>query len=65
MLQRDVYEIAIGEYASAVVQMMVDYGCVDVDDSAASALLEWRSIVNRLGIAITPLIKSSLERTQT
>lgn len=59
------YEIAIGEYASAVVQMMVDYGCVDVEDSAASALLEWRSIVNRLGIAITPLIKSSLERTQT
>jgi len=58
------YEIAIGEYASAVVQMMVDYGCVDVEDSAASALLEWRSIVNRLGVAITPLIKFSLQRVQ-
>lgn len=58
------YEIAIGEYASAVVQMMVDYGCVDVEDSAASALLEWRSIVNRLGVAITPLIKFSLQRAQ-
>jgi hypothetical protein len=55
-------EIAIGEYASAVVQIMADRGHIDVEDNAASALSEWRSIVNRLGLAITPLIQSSLER---
>jgi hypothetical protein len=59
------YEIAIGEYASVVVRMMADYGYVDVEDSADSALAEWRRIVNRLGIAITPLIRSSLERAQS
>lgn len=55
------YEIAISEYASAVVQMMAEYGYVDVEDSADSALAEWRRIVNRLGVAITPLIKHSLQ----
>jgi len=59
------YEIAIGEYASAVVQIMARCGYVDVEDSADSALAEWRRVVNRLGIAITPLIKASLQRTQT
>jgi len=56
------YEIAIGEYASAVVQMMAERGYVDVEDTAGSALAEWRRIVNRLGLAITALVKSALDR---
>jgi len=56
------YEIAISEYASAVVQIMADCGYVDVEDSAASALAEWRRIVNRLGVAIAPLVRLSLTR---
>lgn len=59
------YEIAIGEYASAVVQMMVDHGHVEVEDSASSALYQWRTIVNRLGKAIATLIKISIQRDQT
>jgi hypothetical protein len=58
------YEIAIGEYASAVVRIMADCGYVDVEDSADSALAQWGRIVNRLGIAITPLIRLSLEQTE-
>jgi hypothetical protein len=59
------YEIAIGEYASAVVQMMVDHGYVDAEDSASSALYQWRTIVNRLGKAIATLIRISIQRAQT
>ena len=53
-------EIAISEYAIACVNIMVEKGHIDVEDTASSALIEVRRIVNRLGRKLEGLYKAWL-----
>ncbi len=53
-------EIAISEYAFALVNIMVEKGSVDVENTASSAMIEVRRIVNRLGRKLEGLYKSWL-----
>lgn len=49
-------EIAFSEYAVATVTFKVEYGHVDVANTAYDALIEYRRTVNRLGRKLAPLL---------
>ncbi len=49
-------EIALSEYAVASVNFKVEYGHVDVANTAYDALIEYRRSINRLGRKLAPLL---------
>ena len=49
-------EIAFSEYAVATVNFKVEYGHVDVANTAYDALIEYRRSINRLGRKLAPLL---------
>ena len=56
-------EIALSEYAIATVNYKVEYGHVDVSNTAYDALIEFRRTINRLGRRFAPLLTRWLELT--
>lgn len=49
-------EIAFSEYAVATVNFKVEYGHVDVANTAYDALIEYRRTINRIGKKLAPLL---------
>ena len=49
-------EIAISEYAIAVVNYKVECHSIDVEDTASSAMIEYRRILNHIARSLVPLL---------